>query len=294
MLVLSQVLFSGLATGCVYGLVALSFVLIYKATGVISFMQGELLMLGAFVALALDVAAGWPWLAAVLAAPLLLALLGALLERGVLRHALGRSHLTAVLLTFGLALIIRGVVGAIPAANQITHRLALPFAGQPLTLGPLVVAGDQLVVLAATALVVVLLHAFFHRTRLGLALRACAEDAPVAALLGVPVARLHTVAWALGAALAACAGILAAPFTFVHPAMGLIALKAFPAAVLGGLGSLPGALCAGLLLGVVEALAGLALPEGAKEVVPYLLLLVALLLFPSGLGGLRGQTGGQR
>jgi branched-chain amino acid transport system permease protein len=105
--------------------------------------------------------------------------------------------------------------------------------------------------------------------------------------MGVPVARMHTLAWALGAALAAFAGLLLAPVTFVHLNMGFIALKAFPAAVLGGLTSLPGALVAGVLLGVVEALAGLALPEGVKDVVPYALLMGALLLFPQGLGARR-------
>ena len=125
-----------------------------------------------------------------------------------------------------------------------------------------------------------------------MALRACSEDARVAALMGVPVARMHTLAWALGAALAAFAGLLLAPVTFVHLNMGFIALKAFPAAVLGGLTSLPGALAAGVLLGVVEALAGLALPEGVKDVVPYALLMGALLLFPQGLGARRSAGSG--
>ena len=112
----------------------------------------------------------------------------------------------------------------------------------------------------------------------------------MAALMGVPVARMHTLAWALGAGLAAVAGMLLAPITFVHLNMGFIALKAFPAAVLGGLSSLPGALAGGIFIGVVEAMAGLLLPEGAKDVVPYVLLMAALLLFPQGLGG--GRLGG--
>jgi branched-chain amino acid transport system permease protein len=113
----------------------------------------------------------------------------------------------------------------------------------------------------------------------------------MAALMGVPVARMHTLAWALGAGLAALAGLLLAPITFIHLNMGLVALKAFPAAVLGGLTSLPGALAAGVFLGVAEALAGLVLPEGVKDVVPYVLLMFALLLFPGGLGaGVRGES----
>lgn len=283
-----QVLLSGVATGCIYGLVALSFVLIYKATETVSFMQGELLMVGAFAVLALNVAGGWPmWLAIPGGVAAMLAF-GAVLERGVLRRAIGQPHLTAVLLTFGLGMMMRGSVTTVPAASHSMHRLDLPWAGETLQLGPVVVALEHVAVIGATCALALALTLFFRRTRAGLALRACSENPQVAALMGVSVSGMHTLAWALGAGLAACAGLLLAPITFVHLNMGLIALKAFPAAVLGGMTSLPGALIAGIFLGVVEALAGLYLPEGSKDVVPYVLLMLALLLFPAGMGaGLR-------
>lgn len=284
-----QVLLSGVATGCIYGLVALSFVLIYKATEVVSFMQGELLMLGAFVVLALNLAAGWPMWLAVPGGVFVMLLLGAGLERTVLRRAIGQPHLTAVLLTFGLGMIMRGSVTTVPAASHSMHRLDLPWSGQRLELGPVVVAMEHLAVIAATALLALALTAFFRYTRAGLALRACSENPQVASLMGVSVSRMHTLAWSLGAGLAACAGLLLAPITFVHLNMGLIALKAFPAAVLGGMTSLPGALIAGIFLGVAEALAGLYLPDGTKDMVPYVLLMLALLVFPAGMAaGLRG------
>jgi len=291
MLAFIQVLTSGIAIGCVYGLVALSFVLIYKATETVSFMQGDLLMVGAFAALGLHLGAGWPlWLAAALAVAFV-GVLGAGLERTVLRRAIGQPHLVAVLLTFGLGMMMRGSVASLPAAAQEVHRL--PFAADTYAIGPLVLAASHVWVVVATVVLAAALAAFFRYTRAGLALRACSEDARVAALMGVPVARMHTLAWSLGAALAAVAGLLLAPVTFIHLNMGLIALKAFPAAVLGGLTSLPGALLAGIFLGVAEAVAGLLLPEGAKDVVPYALLMSALLLFPNGLGaGLR--RGGAR
>ena len=284
-LTLVQVFASGIAIGCVYGLVALSFVLIYKATETVSFMQGELLMVGAFGVLALHVAAGWPLVPAAAAGIAGMAGLGALLERTVLRRAIGQTHLTALLLTFGLGMLLRGAVGSVPAASHSMHRLPLPFAGETLQLGALAVATEHVVVIAATIVLALLLTLFFRCTRAGLGLRACSENAQVAALMGVSVAGMHTLAWALGAGLAAVAGLLLAPVTFVHPNMGLVALKAFPAAVLGGMTSLPGALAGGVFLGVAEALAGLALPEGVKDVVPYLLLMLALLLFPDGLAG---------
>jgi len=291
MLTFIQVLVSGVAMGCVYGLVALSFVLIYKAADTVSFMQGELLMVGAFAVVALQ-AAGWPLAVALIGGVAGAALLGAVLERTVLRHtlgqpAMGQSHLGAVLLTFGLGLMLRGGVTAVPAASHGMFALPLPWADGVVRLGPLSLPGGQLLVMAVTALAAAALSLFFRYSRSGLALRACAEDARSAALMGVPVARMHTLAWALGAALAALAGVLLAPITFVHLNMGFIALKAFPAAVLGGLTSLPGALAGGVFLGVVEALAGLVLPEGTKDVVPYLLLLAALLLFPAGFGARR-------
>ncbi|CAM5285847.1 MULTISPECIES: branched-chain amino acid ABC transporter permease [unclassified Thauera] len=290
MLAFIQVLTSGIAIGCVYGLVALSFVLIYKATETVSFMQGDLLMVGAFAALGLHLGAGWPlWLAAALAVAFV-GVLGAGLERTVLRRAIGQPHLVAVLLTFGLGMMMRGSVASLPAAAQEVHRL--PFAADTYAIGPLVLAASHVWVVVATVVLAAALAAFFRYTRAGLALRACSEDARVAALMGVPVARMHTLAWSLGAALAAVAGLLLAPVTFIHLNMGLIALKAFPAAVLGGLTSLPGALLAGIFLGVAEAVAGLLLPEGAKDVVPYALLMSALLLFPNGLGaGLRRGGG---
>lgn len=284
----AQVLSSGIATGCVYGLVALSLVLVYKATETVSFMQGELLMLGAFAAVFANQGLGWPLPLAAGAALAGMFVFGALLERGVLRRAIGQPHLTALLLTFGLGMVLRGSVTAVPAANHQMHRLALPFAGVRLEIGSVVVAGEHLAVMLATALLCLVLSLFFRCSRAGLALRACSENPRVAALMGVSVSGMHTLAWALAAALAGCAGLLLAPMTFVFPGMGLIALKAFPAAVLGGMSSLPGALAGGLFLGVVEALAGLYLPEGVKDATGYALLLVALLLFPRGLFAARG------
>ncbi|MDT3672381.1 MAG: branched-chain amino acid ABC transporter permease [Aromatoleum sp.] len=287
-LALVQVLSSGIAVGCVYGVVALSFVLIYKATGTISFMQGELLMLGAFAVLALHRGADWPLAAAVPGGVAAMVGFGAAVERTVLRRAIGQPHLTALLLTFGLGLMIRGGVATVPAATHSLYRLPFPFAGESWCIGEVVVAAEHVVVIVATAVLALLLTLFFRRTRAGVALRACSENAQVAALMGVSVAGMHTLAWALGAGLAAIAGLLLAPVTFIHPNMGLVALKAFPAAVLGGITSLPGALAGGLFLGVAEALAGLLLPEGVKDVVPYVLLMIALLLFPDGFAaGLR-------
>ncbi len=278
-----QILLSGIATGCIYGLVALSFVLVYKATEAVSFMQGELLMVGAFAAVALTAAAGWPVWLAVAVAVAGMALAGALVERLALRRAMGQPHLTAVLLTFGLGLMLRGGVTTVPAATHSAHQLPLPGLMGQVEIGTLTVSLAHLGVIAATVLSCAALAAFFRFSRAGLALRACSENPRIAAMMGVSTTGMHTLAWALGAALAALAGILMAPVTFVHPGMGVVALKAFPAAVIGGMHSLPGALAGGVFIGVAEALAGRYLPEGANHVTAYVLMLVALLCFPRGL-----------
>lgn len=278
-----QILLSGVATGCIYGLVALSFVLVYKATEAVSFMQGELLMVGAFAAVALTAAAAWPVWLAVLVAVLGMALAGALVERLALRRAMGQPHLTAVLLTFGLGLMLRGGVTTVPAATHSAHQLPLPGLAGHLALGGVTVSLAHVGVIAATVLSCAALAAFFRFTRAGLALRACSENPRIASMMGVSTTGMHTLAWALGAALAALAGVLMAPVTFVHPGMGVVALKAFPAAVIGGMHSLPGALAGGVFIGVAEALAGRYLPEGANHVTAYVLMLVALLCFPRGL-----------
>lgn len=283
-----QVLVGGLGNGCIYGLVALSFVLIYKTTRAMSFMQGDLLMFGAFSVVGLHQGLGWPFWAALLAGVGATALLGALFERGVLRFARNDpSMLAVVLLTFGLGMMLRGSVAAVPQAGYGMFRLPLADEGAVLSVAGLTLPLSHLLVVLATAIITLALALFFRYTRYGIALRACASDARAAALMGLPVGNLHTLAWALGALLAALAGVLLAPITFAHLDMGNIALKAFPAAVLGGVTSLPGALLAGVLLGVVEALAGLFLPVGVKDVVPYALLITALLLFPQGLAGWR-------
>ena len=254
MLAFIQVLTSGIAIGCVYGLVALSFVLIYKATETVSFMQGDLLMLGAFAALALHLGLGWPlWLAAPVAVAAAGAL-GAALERLALRRAIGQPHLVAVLLTFGLGMMMRGGVASVPAAAQDTYRL--PFAADTVAFGPLVLASSHLWVVGATFLLAGALAAFFHHTRTGRVLRACSEDARTAALLGWPVARMHTLAWALGAYTQA-----------VLVRHGVPALLAVPAAVLAGalggvLASLPARRLGGLYFGMSTLAFALIVEEG--------------------------------
>jgi len=275
---------AGVASGCVYALVALGFVLIWKATEVVNFAHGELMMLGGFSGLGL-VAIGWPWPLALAGAALAGALFGLLAERVVLRPLLGRPHIPIVMTTLGLGFMLKGGVMMLPGSSTETHALPTPFAGQVVHLAGLPVAADHLLVIGVTLGLGGLLFGFFRFTRLGRALRATAQNPLGARLAGIPLARMQALAWALAAGLAAVAGVLLAPVTFVHAQMGLIGLKALPAAVIGGFGSIPGAVAGGLLLGLVESFAGFYAPEGIKDIAAHVMVLAVLLLRPAGLFG---------
>lgn len=280
-----QVIVGGIAQGCIYGLIALGFVLVYKATETVTFAQGELMMLGAFAGLLLFQRLGlsyWLVLPAVLAA---LAVTGWLIERAIIRPILGQPAFSVVMLTFGIGYVARGLVTMIPNIGTDTHAFAAPYKDVLFNWGGVVVGASQIVVLGSTAVLCVLLYLVFRFSRVGIAMQATSQNQLAAYYMGIPVKRLNGLVWALAAVVAAVAGLLLAPITFVHANMGLIGLKAFPAAVVGGFTSLPGAIVGGLIIGVVEALAGFYLPEGFKDVAAYVVVLIMLALKPNGLFG---------
>ncbi len=282
-----QLLVSGVAQGCIYGLIALGFVLIYKATETVSFAQGELMMLGAFLGLALMAGLGFPFWLAVLAAVAAMALLGIALEFTIIRPILGQPAFSIVMLTIGIGYVARGAITMIPGFGTETHTLPVPFRNEIVRLGELVVAVEQLAVIGATAALCALLYAMFRFSKIGIAMQAASQNQLAAYYMGIPVKRLNGLVWGLAAAVAAIAGLLLAPITFVHANMGFIGLKAFPAAVVGGFGSLPGAIVGGLVIGVVESMSGFFLPEGFKDVAAYVVVLLMLAIAPNGLFGER-------
>jgi branched-chain amino acid transport system permease protein len=282
---LLQLLISGAAQGCIYGLIALGFVLIYKATETVSFAQGDLMMVGAFAALAAMTLLGLPFWLAVPAAIIAMGLFGVLLERAVVRPILGQPAFSIVMLTIGVGYVLRGLITMIPNIGTDTHTLPVPYAGQVLRMGGLVVSAEQIVVIGVTGLLCLGLFAMFRYSKLGIAMQASSQNQLAAYYMGIPVKRLNGLVWGLAAAVAAIAGLLLAPITFVHANMGFIGLKAFPAAVVGGFTSLPGAIVGGLIIGIVEAFSGFYLPEGFKDVAPYIVVLIMLVLKPNGLFG---------
>ena len=280
-----QLVISGIAQGCIYGLIALGFVLIYKATETVSFAQGELMMLGAFGGLACMTMLGFPFWIAVPASILALGLFGVALERVVIRPILGQPAFSIVMLTIGIGYVARGLVTMIPAIGTETHTLPVPYKDQVWKLGTLVLNVEQMVVIASTAVLCAGLFAMFRYSKIGIAMQASSQNQLAAYYMGIPVKSLNGLVWGLAAGVAAVAGLLLAPITFIHANMGFIGLKAFPAAVVGGFGSLPGAIVGGLIIGIVESLSGFYLPEGFKDVAAYIVVLIMLMVKPNGLFG---------
>ena len=282
-----QQLVSGIAVGCVYALVALGFVLIYKATDVVNFAHGEVMMIGAFLGLTFITKLQFPYFAGVAAAIVCMTVFGAVLNRYLLRPLAGQGILAIIVVTLGLSILLRAFASVVWGPE--TFPLESPFSRKVVHLGGLVLSQEHVAIIVITAVMVLGLYLFFRLSRVGIAMQATSENPLAAYYVGIPVKRIHALIWALGAATAGIAGIMVAPISFVHVNMGAIGLKAFPAAVLGGFGSIPGAIVGGIIIGVVESMAVLYLPEGINTVSAYVLLLFMLIVRPQGLFGIQSR-----
>ncbi|TDR95057.1 branched-chain amino acid ABC transporter permease [Enterovirga rhinocerotis] len=277
-------LMSGLAVGCIYGLVAIGFSMIYRAMGLVNFAQADIMMIGAFLGYAILVAApGIPFWLAIIGAMLGAALLGFVIERVAIRPSVARraDQVYLVLLTLGIGIVLsngaRLIWGADPVVypTGLTHQ-TLTLAGYPLPAVYLYIA----VVMPA---LLVGLHLFFTRTWLGLALRAAADDPDTAATMGVRPALATSVSFALASAIGAAAGVLYAPISYVSFDMGVIGVKAFAAAVVGTLGSIPGAVLGGFIIGLGETFGGQLIATEYQDSIAFAIMIGILLLKPTGL-----------
>lgn len=277
-----QMISSGIALGAIYGLIALGIVMVYKATGILNFAHGEAAMISAFVAFSL-IKLGLPLWAVVLLTLAFGALMGLTIERFVLRPFIGKPLLSSAIATLGLFLLFGDL--AIWIWGKDTQELPSIFPSRPIDIGGgVVVSGIDIGILAVCAGLALLLFAFFRFTRLGLAMQATMENPSAARLMGIPIKRIYALSWALSHMIAALAGLLIAPLTFLHSAMMQHALHfAFAAAVLGGIGSMPGALLGGMIIGVTANLTGAYVSSQWKDVVPFIVMLAILILRPHGL-----------
>lgn len=285
----AQILVAGLASGCVLALVALGFVIVTKATGVLNLAQGGFVILGAYLTYASQEILNLPFWPAVLSATVLVAVVAAAIEATIVHRVALRGLYPPILVTFGISIVIPAVIAGIWGTDQRT--LHDPWGLAKVTIGVLSIGQRDLAVVAVTLVVLALFVLFFRFSLLGLAMQAAAEDPEAAMAQGISDRLVHRLAWSIAGALGAVAGALLATTGGggVRPGLEVLALLALPVIIFGGLASPTGAVVAGLLIGVVQQFAVVRLPDvagdGFHEVVPYLLMLVMLLVRPQGLFG---------
>jgi branched-chain amino acid transport system permease protein len=278
-----ELVLSGLAIGAIYGLVAMSFAVIYKATGIVNFSQGELGMLTAYTSWSIATTVGAGGIFTVLIAVAAGAAIGMICERLIMRPMLGEPVLSVVLVTIGLAVVLRSLVTIIWGAAP--HKFDVPGVERVLDIGGMGIRISQLGVIAVLLLSLAAFWWFLKYSRFGVAMRAVAADENVARLMGISTARVQSVAWACASALAGLAGVFFAVIYGLSPTIYELGLKAFPATVLGGFDSVLGSGASGLVIGVIENLVGGYLPSTLKEIAGFVLILVVLMVRPFGLFG---------
>jgi branched-chain amino acid transport system permease protein len=271
---------TGLAQGCAYGLIALGFVLIYKATEVVNFAHGEFMMLGAFTVLAYSEAMGGSFWPAFALGCLTIGAVGYLIDAQIMRRIIGQSSASIFILTVAFGFIFRSLAGMIWGWKTLS--LSTPFDGKLVITDGLAINYDRIAIIAATGILCGALYLFFSRTRFGVAMQAASQNQLAAYYMGIPVKRLVSVTWAIAAMIAAAAGALLAPVTQIDTTIGFLGIKALAGAVVGGFGSIPGALLGCLLIGIIEPFADYYFPA-IKGVSAYAVMLLVLFVRPEGL-----------
>lgn len=280
-----EVVLAGVGGGGLYALAGLAFVMIYKATRVVNLAIGEMLMLGAYAFFAFAAGLQWPLPVAILAAIVVSGLLGGVVERLAIRPMLGESPISVFMVTVGLGSIMVGLVELIWTADQ--RRLPEFIPNDPIFIGEAFISSKIFYSFIVAVLLVALSLAIFRWWRGGVALRATATDQAAAYAMGINVPRVFSLAWILAAALAAVAGIAVGAIGGISSSMGVFGLSVLVVVIVGGLDSVLGALLAGLLIGVLEALAGAYLGGEYKLLVTFLVLVAVLMIRPYGLFGTR-------
>jgi branched-chain amino acid transport system permease protein len=285
-----QLLFQGIALGSIYALVALGFTVIHRASKVINFAQGSMLLVGAYLISLLATGLNVPFALAVVGAIALLAAGGALFQMTVLRPLLGQPVFVLVMVTIGLSIVIDSAIPAIFGGNA--RVLGDPWGASAVDVGGVTLNWVRIWTVVCTGLILALYFAFDRFSRYGLAMRATAADEEAALAVGVPVRRVYALTWAIAGGIAAVGGLFLAGFpSSVNPSLGDVALRAFPAVILGGLDSPPGAVVGGITIGVVEVMASGYSPgwlgSNFSGVAPYVVMILVLLCKPYGLFGAR-------
>ena len=285
---LSYLVATGISTGALYALVALGIVVIYKATQVVNFAHGEMFMLGGFFAFTFHVMLGWPYLPSFALAVALAFGVGIAVDRIAFRPLMQRQTLVSVLLVMiGLSFVLKGVARWLWGGKGDYLTFPPLISPEPLSFGGIMVMSQQLVVLGAACAVMILFALFFKLTRAGRFMQATADNPKAAKLVGLRTDRVYMYTFGVGSAVAAAAAVLMAPLTLLYPDIGfMLFIKAFAAAVLGGLTSIPGAVVGGFLIGIIEQLAAGYIHTAMQEVAAFIVIMIVMIFIPTGLFGL--------
>ena len=279
-----QLLFTGLGIGSIYALVALGFVLIYRATNVVNFAQGDFAMLGAFSMIVLCIDLELPYWLGILITLVAMLVFGALFNLAVYYPLRNRGFHPVIISTIGASILLEN--GVLAAYGPRPQTLPSFFSFQGFSVGPIFFDSQYLLILGVTVVMVTLQYLFFERTLLGKKMQATSQDKEMASLLGIPVALMIMLSFIYSSALGGLAGILVAPILFVSVGMGSsIALKAFAASIIGGFGDVTGAIVGGLALGVVETFGAAYISVPYKDAFAFIVLVIVLLFRPQGLFG---------
>jgi branched-chain amino acid transport system permease protein len=273
----------GLSNGAILALAALGFVLIFKATSVINFAQGEFLLIGAYTFYAATIVFGFQWSLAVLVGVLVAIALGVLVERFVLRPMIGEEAVAVIMVTIGLASILRGGVQFFFGTSPKATPRFLP--DESISVGGVTIPYDRIAAIVIATLVLTAFTLFFTRSRHGIAMRAVADDQQAALTMGISVRRVFAMAWALAALTAVVGGILLANLTGVSQGIAGFGLVVFPVVILGGLDSVPGTIVGGVIIGLLTQYVSGYVGGGLEQVIPYVVLVLILMLRPYGLFG---------
>jgi branched-chain amino acid transport system permease protein len=283
MMLISQ-LINGMVLGSVYALLSLGLTMIFGILGIVNFAQGELYMLGAYVGFFLIVVQKVPFLLALLISMLVMGVFGLLIERFPFRPIQGKADESMILATVGLSVFLMN--GAILLFGADPRRVETPFSDVFIHLGTFSISMQRILVFTVTVVLIILLTFFIRKTKMGKAMRACQQDLNAARIVGIDTKRVSMVTCFIGSALAAAAGVLIAPLFLVSPVMGLkVIAKAFVIVILGGLGNVAGAIMGGFIIGIAENLTAGFISSDLKDIIPFTILILILLVRPEGIFG---------
>lgn len=281
---LIQSFIGGIAVGSVYALIALALALIYKGAQLLNLAQGELVTIAAYFSLALITQLNLPYLSALIPAIVFAGIFAFIVERIVIRPLIGLEEWPILLATWGVSIIIRGLIGLI--WGHAPRPLPSPFTQQHIRWGTYAISGQELVIIVFSVFMLFVFYMFFNKSKAGLAMKVAADNHLGASLCGVNVSKINGLTWIISGMVSAIAGIMVAPIYFLKVDMGFeLLLAAFSAAVLGGFGSIRGAIIGGYLLGVMQTITGGFMPAAVKSSIPFIILILVLVVRPRGLFG---------